>query len=345
MNQRYFIGKEGFIWFVGVVEDRMDPDMLGRVRVRCFGWHTDNKEEIPTESLPWSQPVHTPNATNVAHAPKEGDWVFGFFMDGDNCQMPVVVGVLSGYPVNAPDSTVGFNDPNGTYPIRINESTLNRLSRGRKDGTVIETRERNLKTGVKQIEGSWDEPAPTFAPTYPFNAAHESESGHAFELDDTEGQERVHLAHKNGSHIEFKPDGTVTFKAIKDRYSVVLGTDYISVDGDCNITVGGNCNLKVMGKFNVEASEINMAASGAIRMKAGGALKQEGNTVDIKSQGVMKVGAGGKLNLKGKSATLQGKSVSLAGKVANKVKCPKSICKILPTGSASSPSNTGLRTP
>ena len=30
MNQNYFMGQDGFAWFVGVVEDRDDPDILGR---------------------------------------------------------------------------------------------------------------------------------------------------------------------------------------------------------------------------------------------------------------------------------------------------------------------------
>ena len=38
-----FMGKNGFVWFYGVVEDRHDPLYLGRVRVRCIGWHTDDK--------------------------------------------------------------------------------------------------------------------------------------------------------------------------------------------------------------------------------------------------------------------------------------------------------------
>ena len=41
----YFMGKEGFIWWQGVVEDREDPLMLGRVRVRVLGYHTDNKDD------------------------------------------------------------------------------------------------------------------------------------------------------------------------------------------------------------------------------------------------------------------------------------------------------------
>ena len=46
-----FMGYE-FIWFIGEVEDRNDPLKLGRVRVRCFGWHSTNKEELPTADLP-----------------------------------------------------------------------------------------------------------------------------------------------------------------------------------------------------------------------------------------------------------------------------------------------------
>ena len=42
MNENYFMGQDGFAWFVGVVEDRDDPDKLGRVRVRCLGYHTED---------------------------------------------------------------------------------------------------------------------------------------------------------------------------------------------------------------------------------------------------------------------------------------------------------------
>ena len=32
-----FMGIDGFRWFIGVVEDRNDPEKASRVRVRCFG--------------------------------------------------------------------------------------------------------------------------------------------------------------------------------------------------------------------------------------------------------------------------------------------------------------------
>ena len=47
-----FMGKDGFIWFVGVVEDRLDPKFLGRLRVRALGYHTHNALILPTKDLP-----------------------------------------------------------------------------------------------------------------------------------------------------------------------------------------------------------------------------------------------------------------------------------------------------
>ena len=43
-----YLGFNGFIWFNGVVEDRNDPQKLGRVRVRCVGIHTQDKAVLPT---------------------------------------------------------------------------------------------------------------------------------------------------------------------------------------------------------------------------------------------------------------------------------------------------------
>lgn len=100
------MGKDGFIWFVGVVEDRMDPKHMGRVRVRCLGWHnplTDEDEGIPTEDLPWAcimQPVTSTAISGMGISPGlvEGTWVVGFFRDGDSAQEPIVMGTLPGRP-------------------------------------------------------------------------------------------------------------------------------------------------------------------------------------------------------------------------------------------------------
>lgn len=91
-----FIGQNNFIWWVGIVENRIDPLAIGRCQVRIFGWHDDKPTVLPTTSLPWAQPVYPLNASNVNSPPKIGDWVLGFFMDGEDAQMPVMLGILPG---------------------------------------------------------------------------------------------------------------------------------------------------------------------------------------------------------------------------------------------------------
>ena len=38
-NTNSFAGLNGFIWWMGVLENRIDPLKLGRCQVRIFGWH------------------------------------------------------------------------------------------------------------------------------------------------------------------------------------------------------------------------------------------------------------------------------------------------------------------
>ena len=41
------IGQEGFVWFIGRVEDREDPLQLGRVKVRIMDFHPESKSLVP----------------------------------------------------------------------------------------------------------------------------------------------------------------------------------------------------------------------------------------------------------------------------------------------------------
>lgn len=86
-----FTGTE-FTTFEGVVEGRNDPAMIGRVRVRIFGLHNEDK----TESLPWAQVLLPVTGFRTSVVPKEGEWVFGYFQDGKNRQHPVILGVHPG---------------------------------------------------------------------------------------------------------------------------------------------------------------------------------------------------------------------------------------------------------
>ena len=103
MYEPHFIGKNGFIWWIGVIQDRMDPLGLGRCKVRIFGWHGDGSPEmdakVPVQDLPWAQPIYpiTSPASTTMHQLRVGDWVVGFFLDGESGQAPVMFGTFSAF--------------------------------------------------------------------------------------------------------------------------------------------------------------------------------------------------------------------------------------------------------
>ena len=115
-STEFFQGKDGYIWWHGVVEDRKDPLFLGRCRVRILGWHTEDKSELPTQNLPWAQalmPITSASQVGVGQAPVgpvEGTWVMGYYRDGELAQEPVMVGTLHGIPERYARQNTGFYD-------------------------------------------------------------------------------------------------------------------------------------------------------------------------------------------------------------------------------------------
>lgn len=105
-----FIGKDGFNWWIGVVENRNDPLKLGRCQVRIFGYHTENKQLISTADLPWAPCLVSPNSQQSFATPKEGDYVMGFFADGESNQAPTIMGIYTGIKASTGGDS-GFQDP------------------------------------------------------------------------------------------------------------------------------------------------------------------------------------------------------------------------------------------
>ena len=94
-----FIGQDGFVWWIGIVEDIDDPLTLGRCRVRCFGYHPAKSTNlVPTEDLPFALSIHPLNTPNLYGTPRVGDWVFGFFLDSLSAQEPAILGYLPAIP-------------------------------------------------------------------------------------------------------------------------------------------------------------------------------------------------------------------------------------------------------
>ncbi len=257
---RDFIGRKGFTWFVGVIEDRNDPVKLGRLRVRCFGWHTEDKGEIPTDKLPWALPMNSVNSAqtnNIGISPTglvEGAWVIGFFLDGDRAQEPVVMGTLATIPSELANTQEGFYDPNGKYPEVIDEPDVNRLSRNDSDKPhdVLASKESGRTTNVTMANGGvWSEPTSAYNATYPYNHVKETESGHIKEFDDTADNERIHEYHKSGTFYEVQPDGTKVTRVVGENYMIVAKGNDVNIKGNCNLTIDQNCTTYIKGDWDI----------------------------------------------------------------------------------------------
>jgi hypothetical protein len=241
-----FIGKDGFIWWMGVVESVDDPLNLARVQVRIFGWHTDNLQQLPKSDLPWALPSLSTNVSMTSAVPVVGDYAFGFFTDSMSGQAPIIIGVFPGIPVNGANKSKGFSE--GThYPV--GEPTTSRLYRNEKiETTSIGKHNNNLDTNVTVADGTkWSEPASKYATVPPYNRVTETLSGHVFEMDDTPGAERIHLSHRANTFFEIAPDGSKVTKVSGKNYEIFLSDNNVHIKGTCNITIDGNANLNVGG--------------------------------------------------------------------------------------------------
>lgn len=152
-----YMGKNGFVWWQGVVEDNNDPLRLGRVRVRVLGWHTDDKSEIPTDSLPWAaimMPANSPSISGKGWSPTgliHGTWVVGFFRDGLNAQEPIVLGTLGGInTVTVPVPEMKSNAPFANDQER--RQTIARMVESRKAAVEQAIRDAKNDVGIKPYQ-------------------------------------------------------------------------------------------------------------------------------------------------------------------------------------------------
>ena len=285
-----FMGYNGFVWFYGVVEDRNDPEYLGRVRVRAIGLHTDNKNKIATADLPWATvvlPVTSAGISGLGQSPAallEGSWVFGYFRDGERCQEPVILGSVPGRPTVAADSSLGFNDPNGVYPKFTDEPDTNRLAVNNtdKEAASLTARKEARLTNIQGVNGTWSQPEIDYNAVYPYNKVYETENGHILEFDDTANAKRIHLRHANGSSIEMTENGDTIEITSNDRYILVTKDNKVYIKGTKDVVIDGDYNLKVNGNYNVEIAKNKSEIIGGTKTSTTkGAVVHKGKTIDL----------------------------------------------------------------
>ena len=344
MYDNNYLGKNNFVWFNGVVEDRNDPQKLGRLRVRCVGIHTDNKDDLPTADLPWSQLIHPITSSGISglgHSPGfivEGTWVFGYFRDGYAMQEPMVIGTLPGKPVELAETSKGFYDPNGVYPKYKDEVDTNRLATNDSNNPHLglELRKLTRKTGVPTadfdavpveehistaIEASdsdtWNQPEIPYAAVYPFNHVFESESGHVMEIDDTKDNERLFTQHRTGTSQEIDKDGNQVNIIKGDHYNIVSGKRQAVIEGNLDITIGGRHKIYINkdGQTNNHYDiQVGPNASVNIQVDKGDmnvVLKDGKLNTNVAGDYNMKIGGNMNLDVRGnKTETVSGSKTS-----------------------------------
>ena len=298
----YFMGQDGFSWFIGVVEDRADPEKASRVRVRWLGYNTTDIQERPTEDLPWAtvmMPVTAGANSGIGMSPHfliEGTWVVGFFRDPAK-QEPVIMGALPGMNTTSPSEFTiasssetggqskggGFKDPNGKYPteLYLDIADTNLLAQEAFD-THPSKSIKDAKDSWSTASGSAEQPASTQSSAkYPTNHVFETESGHYVEFDDTEGNERIHLYHKKGTFIEIDSAGNMIIKTVGNVTNIVAGNMDTYVKGNYSVSAGGNIDIYA-GKNLTEKVDgnVKITVTGNVESAITGSLTEE-VTMDV----------------------------------------------------------------
>lgn len=290
-----------FQWFHGVVEDVNDPEQMGRVRVRCLGYHTEDTTLLPVSSLPWATPILPFTSASMssigvsATGILPGSWVIGFFRDGISCQDPVILGTIPS--ISSKRNQSGFRDPslsNPRFPDEIDTPRPATSSFAQTPVFVTKQylRQEQVETAIPPkvssiapdkpepyyTRGTWDslQTEVIIKPEYPKNQVFESESGHVIEYDDTPGHERISQFHKSGTHTEIVADGSRTVTVVGNNYRVVFNNENVYIKGNCNLTIDGDLRTLVKGNYHLEVEgDYTEYIKGSKQVKTGGSEQTE----------------------------------------------------------------------
>lgn len=167
------------------------------------------------------------------------------------------------------------------------------------------------------VDTSVRNPATPYKAEYTFNQKYTSRRGHEFEFDDTEGAERIRLAHRTGTYFEFNPDGRLVQNIMDQETKYVKGGSTCTVDensdhkynGNLRVSIGKDNHVEVNGvktetiaaelaiavnkgasivvleDFYIVAKNLNFVASGDVNISADGDFAVNAKNINFKASG------------------------------------------------------------
>ena len=153
-----FLGSS-FLWWIGQIaddstwrdninpgnyEDKYSvPGWGRRYKVRIIGIHDQGEVEIPSDQLPWANVMYPITAGGFqarggqTSQLRQGNMVFGFFLDGQDQQVPVIMGVLGNNSQSIGRLTIGDNSVTNDKPGSLVTSGYARGERSKGSATEI----------------------------------------------------------------------------------------------------------------------------------------------------------------------------------------------------------------
>jgi hypothetical protein len=129
-----------FRWWIGVVVNNNDPLQAGRLRVRIFGVHNEDTSLVPEEALPWAFPIIPTTEDGVsglgrACKIKPGAMVTGYFADGPQSQIPIVLGSIPRF-AGATPGQLGEGNRFPTSSVKSTENSPRQKVKGLEPPTI-----------------------------------------------------------------------------------------------------------------------------------------------------------------------------------------------------------------
>ena len=106
------------------------PGWGRRYKVRIIGLHDQGETTIPSDQLPWAQVMYPVTAgggqTGAMDSTKlrQGNMVFGFFLDGQERQVPIIMGVLGNNSQTILNQKTGDNRVTNSTPGNLGVSAF-----------------------------------------------------------------------------------------------------------------------------------------------------------------------------------------------------------------------------